>query len=230
MNRKLLILPFLLSCSSFQPADPLLVEHALQNETDNGFISREFFQIKVEVPYSSLETSGKERRENCKQKALILREELSIPYLLQAHRDKYRFGTGIEEYQYTSLGKQRSDRKAQEASQALNSNPAAAITSGTAPQTATNSTGTTASGTTNTGQNQQQKDGSGALVPSSEGSRPYVQNFIWFFDTLTLYKEDYTDRTKCAFLFRNIQEKLYTKVESTPLPEKAYLIPMREPL
>ncbi|WP_411822227.1 hypothetical protein [Leptospira sp. 'Mane'] len=206
MNRKLLILSFLLSCSSFRPADKLLVEKALQNETDIGFISREFFQMKVEIPYSSLETSGKTKREECKTKAFLKREELSMPYLLQAHRDKYRFGEGIESFESTRIGRMRTIKQQKDAQAAANLIPGGAATATALP-------------------NQTQSQPATVPVLSSplrQGTKPYTQNFAWFFSSLHLYKEDYSDKSKCAFLFRNIQEKLYAKVEETQVPLGAF--------
>ncbi|BDA78359.1 hypothetical protein LPTSP3_g12890 [Leptospira kobayashii] len=210
MNRKLLILSFFFSCSGFQPADKLLVERALQNETDIGFISREFFQMKVEIPYSSLEAPKKTKREECKTKAFLKREELSMPFLLQVHRDKYRFGEGIEDYSKTRVGQMRALKQQKDAQASASPIPGLAV------------------GNTNTAlPNQTQNQNQAATVPLlsaplPQGTKPYTQNFAWFFDSLHLYKEDYSDRSKCAFLFRNIQEKLYAKVEETQVPLGAF--------
>ncbi len=217
MNRKLLILWFCLSCSSIRPADPLLVEHALQNETDEGFISREFFQVKVEVPYSFKEMSGRAKREECRQAAFLKREEQTIKYLIEVHRDKPRFADTIDDYNASRLGQARL------AKNSSSSSPTGLPSAVTTPTNQTSQPGT------QTGQTQTQTPGpnSGlnpAAVKSKEklDQKTYSQVFSWFLSDLTLYKEDYTDKLKCTFLFRNIQKDLFAKVENTIIPDSMY--------
>jgi len=187
----------------------------LQNESDQGFISREFFQIKIEILYPSKELSGKEKRAECKKLALLKREEVALPYLIEVHRDKYRFGDSIERYNQTKEGKARI---LQTQKDAQNSNlPGGALIPGV--------TGTTTNTNTQTNQNQltnnpiTQKPAEKINITEQI---PYIQNFSWFFKDLNLYKEDYTNKSKCAFLFRIIQEDLYAKVESTSIPDSIY--------
>lgn len=223
MVRKLLILSLFCSCRLFTIADPSYVERALQNETDVGFISREFFQIKVEIPVTYKEVSGVDRRKDCKQRAFVERETLSLPYLLQVQRQKHKFGEGIEEYSKSLEGKDRQTRLVANAPQittATGSQTAATPTATTAQQNPQSTQGQT---TTNPSQTQTLGQGLGEVRgnPQDQKDNPVenLHNFAWFFDGLTLYKEDYSDRTKCAFLFRNIQPKLMERVEKTPISE-----------
>jgi hypothetical protein len=41
--------------------------------------------------------------------------------------------------------------------------------------------------------------------------------FSWFLDSMFLFKEDYSSRKNCTFVFRVIQDKLYEKVENVKL-------------
>ncbi|PJZ46147.1 hypothetical protein [Leptospira brenneri] len=227
MVRKLLILSFFCSCRLFTIADPNYVERALLNETDEGFISREFFQIKVEIPVTYKELSGVERREDCKRRAFVERERLTLPYLVKIQRQKHKFGEGFNEYAKSLEGKDRETRLLSNAPQ----NPTAATSGTTTTTTTPGSTTTLPSQLTTQGQiatnSLQTQQGSGQNLGEVRGNPQEpkenmienTHNFGWFFEGLTLYKEDYTDRTKCAFLFRNIQPKLMERVETTPLPE-----------
>lgn len=221
MNRKLLILLFCLSCSSFRPADPLLIEHALQNESDEGFISREFFQVKVEVPYSFKEMSGKAKREECKKVAYLEREEKVLKFLLDVHRDKYRFGDGVEAYEKSKLGQNRAARNKSYTSPTGLPVTTSTSTSQSPIPTNQQTVGTTQTTTNPSSQNQNsnQKDSKDKLGLKS---KTYSQVFAWFMGEMFLYKEDYTDKSKCTFLFRNIQKDLFAKVENTMIPDSVY--------
>ncbi|TGL48827.1 hypothetical protein EHQ59_15245 [Leptospira kemamanensis] len=227
MVRKLLILTLFCSCRLFTIADPNYVERALQNETDEGFISREFFQIKVEIPMTYREIPGKEKREDCKQRAFKERETISLPYLVKIQRQKHRFGEGINSYAKSLEGKDRQTRLVTNAPQVMG-------VTGTGTTTSSSTTTTSSSPQTTQGQDpnlqtsgqnqsstsQQNLDNvRGNPQKQIENDSENLHNFAWFFDSLYLYKEDYSDKTKCAFLFRNIQPKLMERVENTPISE-----------
>lgn len=221
MVRKLLILSLFCSCRLFTIADPNYVERALQNESDEGFISREFFQIKVEIPVTYREIAGKERREECKKRAFIERESLSLPFLLKIQRQQHRFGEGLDTYSKSLEGKDRQTRLVTNAPQMTTATGTIATTSTTqtvVPQSQ-QSVGTTSN--TNTTPNPTQNLDGVRGIPQTQkkNDRENLHNFAWFFDSLHLYKEDYSDPTKCAFLFRNIQPKLMERVEKTPISD-----------
>ncbi|PJZ82967.1 hypothetical protein [Leptospira meyeri] len=204
MVRKLLILTLFCSCRLFTIADPSYVERALQNESDEGFISREFFQIKVEIPVTYKEVSGVARRNDCKQRAFVERERLALPYLIQIQRQKHQFGESIDDYSKSLEGKDRQARLIANAPQTTTAIGAVSPTATTTNQQPSAQQGQTATNITQT---------------QKENTIENTHSFSWFFDGLVLYKEDYSDRTKCAFLFRNIQPKLMERVEKTPLLE-----------
>ncbi|PJZ37679.1 hypothetical protein CH354_10610 [Leptospira levettii] len=221
MVRKLLILSLFCSCRLFTIADPNYVERALQNESDEGFISREFFQIKVEIPVTYREIAGKERREECKKRAFIERESLSLPFLLKIQRQQHRFGEGLDTSSKSLEGKDRQTRLVTNAPQMTTATGTIATTSTThtvVPQSQ-QSVGTTSN--TNTTPNPTQNLDGVRGIPQTQkkNDRENLHNFAWFFDSLHLYKEDYSDPTKCAFLFRNIQPKLMERVEKTPISD-----------
>lgn len=221
MVRKLLILSLFCSCRLFTIADPHYVERVLQNESDEGFISREFFQIKVEIPVTYREIPGKERREDCKKRAFLERETLSLPYLVKIQRQKHRFGEGIESYSNSLEGKDRQTRLLKNApslTQGLGATPTAGAQ--IAPtQTQPNLTPSPESPSTSIAPKENLDEVRGNPQNRKETDRENLHNFAWFFDNLLLYKEDYSDPTKCAFLFRNIQPKLMERVEKTPISE-----------
>ncbi|TGL72325.1 hypothetical protein [Leptospira jelokensis] len=226
MVRKLLILTLFCSCRLFTIADPNYVERALQNETDEGFISREFFQIKVEIPMTYREIPGFEKREDCKKRAFKERETLSLPYLVKIQRQKHKFGDGIDAYANSLEGKDRQTRLITNAPQSFG-----VTGTGTAPTQSMASTNPSASSQgqdpnlQTSGQNlgspskQNLDEVRGNPQKQKENDSENLHNFAWFFDSLHLYKEDYSDKTKCAFLFRNIQPKLMERVEKTPISE-----------
>ncbi|MCW7504448.1 hypothetical protein [Leptospira paudalimensis] len=221
MVRKLLILSLFCSCRLFTIADPNYVERALQNESDEGFISREFFQIKVEIPVTYREIAGKERREDCKKRAFIERESLSLPFLLKIQRQKHQWGDGLDSYGKSLEGKDRQTRLVTNAPQMTTATGTVTTTSTTqtvVPQSTQSSSSTSnANPTSNPNQN---LDGvRGIPQNQKKNDKENLHNFAWFFDSLHLYKEDYSDPTKCAFLFRNIQPKLMERVEKTPISD-----------
>ena len=57
------------------------------------------------------------------------------------------------------------------------------------------------------------------INPTSKAKNPILNRgeFAWFLDTMFIYKEDYSNPEKCSFVFRNIQDKLYERVEKTKL-------------
>lgn len=226
MVRKLLILSLFCSCRLFTIADPNYVERALLNETDEGFISREFFQIKVEIPVTYKELSGVARREDCKKRAFVERENLSLPFLLKIQRQKHKFGEGFNEYSQSLEGKDRNTRLIANAPQNATAAGTGALATTTTQTTSTASqsqSSTQGQTTTNTSQTQTMGQNLGEVRGNPQDKKEnhidLTHNFAWFFDGLNLYKEDYSDRTKCAFLFRNIQPKLMERVEKTPIAE-----------
>ncbi|TGM32807.1 hypothetical protein EHQ71_03055 [Leptospira levettii] len=218
MVRKLLILSLFCSCRLFTIADPNYVERALQNESDEGFISREFFQIKVEIPVTYREIAGKDRREDCKKRAFVERETLSLPFLLKIHRQQHKFGEGFDSYAMSLEGKDRQTRLITNAPQITTATGTVTTTSTTqtvVPQS-TQSASTTSNPNTPNNPNQNLDGVRGIPQTQKKNERENLHNFAWFFDSLHLYKEDYSDPTKCAFLFRNIQPNLMERVEKTP--------------
>ncbi|TGM77248.1 hypothetical protein EHR04_17490 [Leptospira levettii] len=227
MVRKLLILSLFCSCRLFTIADPNYVERALQNESDEGFISREFFQIKVEIPVTYREIAGKERREECKKRAFIERESLSLPFLLKIQRQKHQWGDGLDSYSKSLEGKDRQTRLITNAPQfPMTTGTGTTPTQTTTTTQTTNSTQANSqnvdpnlqSSSQNTTPNPNQNLDGVRGIPQTQkkNDRENLHNFAWFFDSLYLYKEDYSDPTKCAFLFRNIQPNLMERVEKTP--------------
>ncbi len=202
---KSLILLFTLSCLT--PADRTFREKALMNETDTGFISQEFFQIKVDVPLLEEEKPGKERREACKRRAFVKRDQEAMTILIKTAREKHRPLMGIESFLSSPKGGIRSSQNPSESSRPLGVNP-------NAPNS-TSSTFSIFGNNNNLNQNPNEE-------PKTNVSKIYIQSFGWFLQDLVLYKEDYSSKSNCVFLFRNIQKDLYAKVEAIELPSEVY--------
>jgi hypothetical protein len=63
------------------PVDPNLRTQPLQNSDYTGFISREFFQVVVEVPIPNLDLSIEKLRLICYKESLVQRDLLTLPIL-----------------------------------------------------------------------------------------------------------------------------------------------------
>lgn len=225
MNRKLLILTIVFSCKHFQPADPVLSERILLNESDIGFISREFFQIKVDIPVTSKELSGEEKRKECKERALIEKEKLTLPYLLDVQRGHYQYGEGFTAFESSKDGAKRRERiRASDQTSGippvsnLGENPVSRNSRSNEVLPQTNSS----TNPLQSGSNQSKDPLDVRANPQTEIPIEYSQAFAWFFDSSFLYKEDYSVRGRCSFLFRNIQPKLYERVETTEVLVKKW--------
>ncbi len=217
---KSLILLFTLSCLT--PADRTFREKALMNETDTGFISQEFFQIKVDVPLLEEEKPGKERREACKRRAFVKRDQEAMTILIKTAREKHRPFIGIEKFLSSPRGKVRANQNPSESSRPLGAIPNTTIPNTTNPNaTNTNSPNTSTSIFSLFG-NPNNPDQNPNEEPKRNISKIYIQSFGWFLQDLVLYKEDYSSKSNCVFLFRNIQKDLYAKVEAIELPSEVY--------
>ncbi|MCB1180008.1 MAG: hypothetical protein KDK36_20690, partial [Leptospiraceae bacterium] len=83
------ILPYLffflfnLIISNCYPADPNFKIKPLKNTSYSGFISRDFFQVVVEVRSPDKELTIGQERNYCKEKSLIERDKKTIPLLVK---------------------------------------------------------------------------------------------------------------------------------------------------
>ncbi|MCZ8341835.1 MAG: hypothetical protein O9301_02285 [Leptospira sp.] len=218
MNRKLLILTIVFSCKHFQPADPVLSERILLNESDVGFISREFFQIKVDIPVTSREVSGEEKRKECKKRALIERERLTLPYLIDTQRGHYERGEGFAAFDASKDGAKRRER-IRSLDQNTGNPPVSILgddpVSRNSRQSQTLSMNDSSPNPLQSSTNQSKDPLDVKANPQTDIPIEYSQAFAWFFESSFIYKEDYSVRGRCSFLFRNIQPKLYERVETT---------------
>lgn len=148
-----LVIIYILNCKI---SDPNFAKKPLLNTTYTGFISREFFQVVVNVPVLQDEKTILKERETCLQKSISERDKITIPILreiaVKNPKNKENF-TGIK---------------------------------------------------VNVGESKKKPE-------LSRGE------FSWFLDSMFLFKEDYSSRNNCNFVFRIIQENLYDKVENVGL-------------
>ena len=176
-----------------KPADPNYRSKPLQNTDYTGFISRNFFQAVVEVPLTKDELTILEERKSCQREALKKRDGIILPLLKKiAMEDDWNRKQRDFEKEGASdseKAKQKSDEFKKSLSEAKSTSP-----------DDTSIFDKKIKGTTKS-QN--------PLVNRGE--------FAWFLDTMFIYKEDYSNPEKCSFVFRNIQDKLYERVEKTKL-------------
>lgn len=187
------VLLLLLTIYFCKPADPNYRSKPLQNTEYTGFISRTFFQAVVEVPLTKEELTILEERKSCLRDALKKRDGMVLPILKKvAMEDKWN-------ERERNLEKERADdneKAKQKDEEYRKSLPDAKSTS---PEDASifdkkvEQTKKTKSPSVNRGE------------------------FAWFLDSMFIYKEDYSDPEKCSFVFRNIQDKLFERVEKTKL-------------
>ncbi|HMV46070.1 MAG TPA: hypothetical protein PKD50_26350, partial [Leptospiraceae bacterium] len=173
-----------------KPADPNYRTKPLLNTEYTGFISRNFFQAVVEVPITKEELTILEERKSCLKDAIRKRDTIVLPLLKKiAMEDKWND-------KERSLEKDRlsDSEKYKEKSEELK-------------------------------RNENAKSSEEASIFDKKKTDPVQSKnplmnrgeFSWFLDSMFLYKEDYSNPEKCSFVFRNIQDKLYEKVEKTKL-------------
>lgn len=155
---------FLLNC---QITDPNYKLRNFENEDYTGFISRDFFQVVVEVPLEITDKSILQQREICKLQAIQKRNEITLPILRKIASSNFQNQNREREF---SQSKTQEELPSFEAKQKL-----------------------------------------------KEKSKTYEGEFAWFFEKFFLYKEDFSQKDKCKFIYRNIAENLYKKVENTKL-------------
>ncbi len=137
-------------------SDPNYSKKPLLNTTYTGFISRDFFQVVVNVPILLEEKTIVKERETCLQRSISERDKLTIPILRAIATSNVK-----NKEEYSGIKINIGERK-----------------------------------------------------NKSELSRG---EFSWFLDSMFLFKEDYSSRKNCIFVFRVIQDKLYDKVENVKL-------------
>lgn len=191
---KLFLLLFSILLSFFcRPADPNFRTKPLYNTEYTGFISRNFFQVVVEVPMTKDELSILEERKFCTLEAIKKRDAIVIPLLKKiAKESKWN-------EQERELEKEKSDDKEKEKEQKEEFKKAYAEVKSTSAKEA----------------NLFDKK----EIQLSDPKNPSMNRgeFGWFLDSMFVYKEDYSNPEKCFFVFRNIQKNLYKKVEQTKL-------------
>lgn len=189
---KLVFFLFLLF-SLCKPADPNYRSKPLQNTDYTGFISRNFFQAVVEVPLTKEELTILEERKSCQREALKRRDGIVLPLLkkIAMEDDWNRKERELEKDRAsdTEKAKQKNDEFKKTLAEAKSTSPDDASIFDK------------------------------KIKGTTKSQNPLVNRgeFAWFLDTMFIYKEDYSNPEKCSFVFRNIQDKLYERVEKTKL-------------
>ena len=189
---KLVFFLFLLF-SFCKPADPNYRSKPLQNTDYTGFISRNFFQAVVEVPLTKEELTILEERKSCQREALKKRDGMVLPLLKKiAMEDDWNRKERNLEKERTS-DTEKAEQEKDEFKKSL----------GEAKSTSADDASIFDK----------------KISSLSKAKNPLINRgeFAWFLDSMFIYKEDYSDPEKCSFVFRNIQDKLYERVEKTKL-------------
>jgi hypothetical protein len=186
-----------------RPADPNFRIKPLRNQEYTGFISREFFQVVVEVPVTKQELTILEERDYCKKEATLKRDKTVLKLLKSiVIQETVNKNKRIRENEEEEIRGEKLT-KADKGKIILNKENA-------------NTVG---------------KVDSSLINPKNLDLNK--GEFSWFLDELFIHKEDYSDPDKCIYIYRNIKKGLFEKVAKTelanvgeePLPEKAGGIP-----
>jgi len=222
-----------LSCQWVKPADPKFQKKPLANESYSGFISRDFFQLVVEVPIKLDPIPLKKLREDCKQRSVPIRNRMTIPILIQevkdSENDRLR-GINRIRYSYPRQGS-ASDPASQGGIDPSGSSTPIATPLFPTPLVRRPSPERSSPPNLGTGESQFENPETEEGREFSYGNLLFDRNlsylqgeFAWFLDSYRLYKEDYSQPGKCVFIYRVAGKGLYDRVEETNLsiPWKDY--------
>ncbi|PJZ69387.1 hypothetical protein CH373_14030 [Leptospira perolatii] len=207
----LMLVFYLISCV---PADPGYRRKAWENTSDSGFISRDFFQVVVNVPIPKEEKPILELRKECKTLSLRMKDQISIPLLLaqiqEERKSKIGVGIGSKVPPYEPPPKPPQIARAGVVTQMGGMTQPSPQT-----QTATDPKDSNAS----TDASEKNKDSKVQLKVNQASSEflAYRATFSWFLDGLSLYREDYTDPNRCRFVYRIVQTDLFKRITDTDL-------------
>jgi hypothetical protein len=210
-------------CSLIKPADPNYRAVVFYNEQHSGFISKDFFQIRVEVNATAKELPILSKREDCKRRSILLRNELTIPILIKEVKD-------IENDRLRGINKIQKSYASDSKSQAQPNTTASLLAQPTQPvpyplaplaqvqknRPQQNTTGQQATPGLMEKRNESEEEIKNKLLikPKME----YLQGeFSWLLDEMKLFKEDYTKKEKCVFIYRAAKKGLYERLEETKL-------------
>ncbi len=214
---------FLKHCSFVKPADPNYRAVAFYNEQHSGFISKDFFQIRVEVNTTAKELPILSKREDCKRRSILIRNELTIPLLIKEVKDMENDRLrGINKIQKSYSADTKGQAQTNTATSLL-AQPSQPVPYPLAPlaQVQKNRPQQTIPGQTPTPSIMDRKDEKEDEIKNKLLIKPkmeYLQGeFAWLLDEMKLFKEDYTKKEKCVFIYRAAKKGLYERLEETKL-------------
>lgn len=204
MTFLLFTLSFLYFC---KPADPNFRTKPLQNTEYTGFIARNFFQAVVEVPVTKEELPILEERKSCLLEAMRKRDKMVIPILKEIAMEN-KWNEIERKFEIQNLNETEKEKRQKKESKNIipDQGPGVGTSSGTGNPTYNTTTQTPAI--------QPKKE-----IELENKKNPLLNRgeFAWFINSMFIYKEDYSNPEKCSFVFRNIQDNLFEKVENTKL-------------
>jgi len=173
----------LISC---RPADPFFRLKPLMNIEYTGFISRDFFQVVVNVDMTTKELPINGLRASCKNEANKKKDQVTIEYLKKNYISRKikdnpfapKKDQGESKDFTTNIQMKDTDESKKTEKEKGKPSPEFGLYNKT---------------------NYQLTRG----------------EFAWFLDAMFLYREDYSNPEKCIFVYRIIEDGLYKKVEAT---------------
>ncbi|MCZ8238547.1 MAG: hypothetical protein O9310_08935 [Leptospiraceae bacterium] len=219
---------FILHCSFIKPSDPNFRAKAFYNEQYSGFISDDFFQIRVVTNLTVKEIPVLEKRKDCKRRSYAIRNELTVPILInelkEIENDRFK-GINRIRKSYSPVVKSANNQSTN--FNALTLPPEAPVPYPLVPlsEAQKNRPQQNTPGIANTQNNpnlpSNSANNNGNEIKSENLFKPkmeYLQaEFSWLLDSLILYKEDYSEKEKCIFIYRAAKKGLYEKLEQTKL-------------
>jgi hypothetical protein len=216
---------FIISCSFIKPSDPNFRAKAFYNEQHSGFIAKDFFQVRVVTHLTVKEIPLLEKRNDCKRRSYALRNELAVPLLItelkEMDSDRLK-GINRIRKSYSPVVEQTNNQPTSPNSIPLPPSPPVPYPLVPLSQAQKNRSQQGIPGIANTqnAQNLPTEDieddtkSEALFKPRME----YLQSeFAWLLDEMVLFKEDYSEKEKCIFIYRAAKKGLYDKLERTNL-------------
>lgn len=197
---------------SCKVSDERSLKMPLENLTETGFISPEFFQTVVSVPHSRKELSIKDLRTDCKKRSVRLRDQLTLQILVRTRAERF------EQESTRGFGYAYSATRLNDGTQPVGTSiPNTSSSVAIAPSVGDITYGDPGDIWESNLLNRNTSNYTSHLDSFENDPRLNKGAFSWFLDSMSLFSEDYSKKSECIFVYRLIQKNLRNKVELTKL-------------
>lgn len=211
---------FIISCSFIKPSDPNFRAKAFYNEQHSGFIAKDFFQVRVVTHLTVKEIPLLEKRNDCKRRSYALRNELAVPLLItelkEMDSDRLK-GINRIRKMYAPKDQQTNNQLSSTSSFPPSTsvpNPLVPLSQAQQNRSQQDIPSITNAQNLPTEDMEYETKSEALFKPRME----YLQSeFAWLLDEMVLFKEDYSEKEKCIFIYRAAKKGLYDKLERTNL-------------